>query len=92
MILYDLWFDLYSKQFADEQVKRESDRENPVAPYKECWRWALQKSREERKNLFFKIVREYEEKEALKAIKIYEREKKAGKLKVLKNVSELWEK
>jgi len=54
LVLYDLWVDIWGKQFADVQVKRESDRCLPSvshpakAPYKECWEWALAMSREER--------------------------------------------
>jgi hypothetical protein len=90
LILYDLWFDLYGKKFADEQVRRESERKNPVAPYKECWEWVLEKTREERNKFFLKIIREYEEKEALKAIRSYEREKKAGKLKIAKSAKDFF--
>lgn len=61
LTLYDLWVDLYGREFADEQVKRESERKNPVAPYKECWQWALQKTRNERLTFFSKIVGERKE-------------------------------
>lgn len=88
LILYDIWVDLYGKDFADQQVEIESNRKSPRAPYKECWQWALRKNKNERKNLFIKIVRGYEEKEALETIRGYEKEKKAGKLKVAKKASD----
>ena len=58
LILYDIWRDLYGKEFADQQVEIESRRKNPVAPYRESWQWALSKSRVERKKAFAQIIKE----------------------------------
>ena len=58
LILYDLWVDTYGKNFADGQVERESNRVNPVAPYKECWQWALSLTREERHKKIREITRQ----------------------------------
>lgn len=61
LILYDIWVDLYGKDFADQQVETESNRKNPKAPYKECWQWALQKTREERAKCFLEIIKKRHE-------------------------------
>lgn len=49
LLLYDIWVDLYGKQFADEQVEVESQR---VSIYRAAWQWALGLSGSERKAKF----------------------------------------
>lgn len=49
LFLYDAWADLFSKEFADKQVKVESCR-TPF--YKQAWDWALGLSREARQKKF----------------------------------------
>lgn len=49
LILYDLWTQLYGEDFANEQVKIESDR-TPL--YKAAWEWALKFPQIERQQKF----------------------------------------
>lgn len=49
LVLYDLWTELYGREFADEQVTIESKR-TPV--YKEAWDWALSFHAHDRQKLF----------------------------------------
>jgi hypothetical protein len=49
LVLYDLWTDLYGKEFADGQVTIESNR---VDMYKAAWEWALNLSRQQRAAAF----------------------------------------
>jgi hypothetical protein len=53
LILYDIWFDLYGKTFADEQVVVERARRGP---YPAAWDYALGMTRIERERKFREIV------------------------------------
>ncbi len=45
LLLYDVWIELYGREFADTQVQNESSR---TPTYKEAWKWALSLSPGER--------------------------------------------
>ena len=47
LYLYDVWVSLYGKEFADEQVKVESERRG-IYDYETAWRTALAMTAEER--------------------------------------------
>jgi len=49
LILFDIWEDLYGKDFAQQEVSVESKRSDM---YKQAWDWALAMSSLERKEIF----------------------------------------
>jgi hypothetical protein len=51
LFLYDMWVELWGKDFADNQVKIESGRKG-VYDYEGAWKWAMELSKEERVDLF----------------------------------------
>ncbi len=53
LVLYDIWCTLYGKQFADQQVKIESQRSKL---YEEAWGWALQFSAQELSKMFSELL------------------------------------
>ena len=55
LILYDIWIELYGKEFADKQVYIESNRKG-IYDYESAWKWALSFSKEKRAELFRKLV------------------------------------
>jgi len=56
LILYDIWLDLYGKDFADEQVERESKFTNKFYNYKSSWDWAMGFNKEERAKKFKELI------------------------------------
>ena len=52
LVLYDIWVELYGKQFAEEQVDVESKR-TPI--YREAWIWALGFSKPKRHSIFLHL-------------------------------------
>lgn len=52
LILYDIWLNLYGKNFA----KANLDYESKSALYKKAWEWALSFNKEERSKRFRKII------------------------------------
>ena len=56
LFLYDVWVDLWGKEFADEQVKIESRRKG-IVDYETIWKKALALTAEERARRFQEIVR-----------------------------------
>ena len=54
LILYDIWTDLYGKEFADNAVKWE--RKILREEYRKAWDWALTFSKEERVEKFCKLL------------------------------------
>ena len=55
LFLYDVWVELYGKEFADRIVKMESER-NGVYDYKKAWDWAMSFSKEERAKKFKEVL------------------------------------
>lgn len=53
LFLYEVWVNLFGKQFADEQVALEKNR---TEKYKTAWEWALSKTESDRKKLFSEEV------------------------------------
>lgn len=56
LFLYDVWENLWGKEFADQQVNVESARRG-VYDYESAWKWALSLSTAERASRFADIVR-----------------------------------
>jgi hypothetical protein len=54
LVLYEVFTDLYGKDFADSAVEWDSNLPRPQ--YKEAWEWALNFSVEERKRKFQEIL------------------------------------
>ena len=54
LILYDIWAELYGKEFADKQVAIESARKG-VYDYETTWKWALALGKEGREKMFGQI-------------------------------------
>ena len=52
LVLYDLWTELYGREFADEQVAIESKR---TSVYKEAWDWALNFQKHDRQKIFVRL-------------------------------------
>jgi hypothetical protein len=57
LILYDIWEQLYGKEFADQQVEVEKKRKGLV-DYEAAWKWALSLSKDQRAAKF-KELREF---------------------------------
>lgn len=53
LFLYDVWNNLYGKDFSDMMVDVESERSEM---YKKAWKYALSMNSSERKDLFTKLV------------------------------------
>ena len=53
LILYDIWTELYGKEFADNAVRGETEWRDL---YKEAWEWALAYSKEQRKEEYEKFL------------------------------------
>lgn len=51
LVLYDIWVDLYGKEFADRNVAVESQRKG-LYDYESAWKWALAMSAEDRAATF----------------------------------------
>lgn len=49
LILYDIWVNLYGKDFAEQMIKRDTKLK---PEYEKAWDWALSFSKEERKQRF----------------------------------------
>lgn len=49
LILYDIWEDLYGKEYADKSVEAES--------HKKAWKWALSFTKEERAQKFKELIK-----------------------------------
>jgi hypothetical protein len=47
LVLYDIWVDLYGKEFADRNVAVESQRKG-LYDYESAWKWALAMTAEDR--------------------------------------------
>lgn len=56
LVLYDVWENLYGKDFADQAVEVEKGRKG-LYDYESAWKWALSMSKEERATKF-KALRE----------------------------------
>jgi len=58
LILFDIWVDLYGKEFANAQVEIEKKvwNKNSLNPYTKAWDWALSMSHEERQKEFKKYL------------------------------------
>jgi hypothetical protein len=56
LVLYDIWVDLYGKEFADRNVAVESQRKG-LYDYEAAWKWALAMSAEDRAAKF-KMLRD----------------------------------
>jgi len=54
LILYDIWVELYGKEFADRAVERE--KKMPGKEYREAWIWALSFTKEERAEKFIEVA------------------------------------
>lgn len=50
LILYDIWVELYGKEFADSAV--EAEKKIPREEYEKAWEWALSFSKEKRAKKF----------------------------------------
>jgi hypothetical protein len=59
LYLYDVWVDLYGKEFADEQVKIESERRGHF-DYEGVWKQALSMTAEERKQKWQEFLKSKE--------------------------------
>jgi hypothetical protein len=55
LVLYDVWFELYGKTFADMMVSVESQRKG-LYDYESAWKDVLNISKEERLSLYKKIL------------------------------------
>jgi hypothetical protein len=60
LILYDVWEQLYGKEFADRSVEVEKQRKG-LYDYEAAWKWALSLSKEQRA-AEFKELKEFTEK------------------------------
>jgi hypothetical protein len=60
LILYDIWEQLYGKEFADKSVEVEKKRKG-IYDYESAWKWALSLSKDQRATQF-KELREFTEK------------------------------
>ena len=60
LILYDIWVDLYGKEFADDQVEAEGNllKQEGISPFKVAWNWALSLTKEERAKEFKSLINE----------------------------------
>ena len=58
LILYDIWVDLYNKEFAKKEVAYEISlwSHGGVSPYKIAWDWALGMTKEQRHEEFQKYL------------------------------------
>lgn len=54
LFLYDVWIELWGKEFADKMVEAESKRKGHY-DYENAWKWALLIPLEKRSELFFEI-------------------------------------
>lgn len=55
LILYDIWTELYGREFADRNVKVENSRKG-IYDYEKAWRWALNLGKEKRKEIFERLI------------------------------------
>lgn len=55
LFLYDVWVELYGKEFAERNVKVESERKG-FYDYEKAWNWALGMNKEERRKRLKKFL------------------------------------
>ncbi len=56
LFLYDVWEELYGKEFADEMVEIEGSRKGAKIDYINTWKWALSMTREERQAILKEVI------------------------------------
>lgn len=56
LILYEVWTELYGKEFADKNVEIESRRKG-IYDYEKAWCWALNLEKDERAEIFADLIK-----------------------------------
>ena len=56
LILYDIWTELYGREYADHQVLIESARKG-VYDYEKTWKWAIDLGKKKRAKMFKQIAK-----------------------------------